>query len=412
MVLNVTKVNGSESSATLSGFFSMYVTEDVFTRIPLIEEFTGLRCSNCPLMSYYLDVALEEYADPYVYVAHHAGFADDDFTTDADKEILYLFGNKGTYNPAIMYDRTVLKGELLPVYGVTELSPAPYLAALSEVAACPAQAMVLVDVTRENGNVSCRVHGKVSKVMMRTGDDFYLSAYIVEDGIPEEKYPQEGLDVEGAPEDLSDRFAHNGVIRHNFCQDPAGDRLTPDGDGSFSVDFPQRAVPHDWVWDNCQVVAFVHKRDKENLRENYVLNAGSDRLNEIALGVNPVTVQQDNVLVSVDRDRRIRTSAPVRDLAVYDLQGRCRDGNSVLSWGLRHTQCQHVRPSLCEEDHCKMTAAQGCLPPIGYKGLWGLSFPKDVLYIRWVSQGSPYVKAMLRQGDCVTVSQDACFLRY
>lgn len=332
ITLHVTRVDGKPSSSTLDGTFNLHVSKDVFTRIPLIEEFTGLTCSNCPLMAYYLDKALEEYASPYVYVARHAGFSDDVFTTEADKQILYLFGG-ATYNPAIMYDRTAFEGNTTPVYGVTQLDAAPYLAAIHYMMSRPAQAKVVVEADDTDGKMACRVSGKVSRSMLSGGEDFYLSTYLIEDSISEERYPQAGLDIKDAPKDLHDRFAHNGVIRHIYSLRPEGDKLSFDDDANFSVSYAGIDLPADWDKNNCQVVAFVHKINKNNLKDNFVLNAGYQRLDNLS-SIGPEALADNKVNISVSPDHRIVASVPVRELSVYNAQGERIDASSRLSPGL------------------------------------------------------------------------------
>ena len=353
VTLRVTQVDGKDCPETMTSFFNLYVSEDVFRRIPLIEEFTGLRCPNCPLMAYYLDIALENYKAPYVYVAHHAGFLNDMFTTEVDNELLYLFGEGSTFNPAIMYDRTVLKGDLIPIKGITDMSPEPYLSALNEVKHYPAQAKVLVDVNKEGKNLTCRVHGKVSKSMLQTGEDFYLSTYIIEDKLPEERYPQQGLDVEDAPADLKDRFMHNGVIRKNLCTNVCGDKLIVNEDATYSVEYTFSNIPNEWIWDNCQVVAFVHKNNRNDLRDNIVLNAGSNKLNDAASGIIDYTTSHD-IIVFVNQDRKIETSEPVRELTIYSICGTRRGRHDVLVPGfyvIRFVDCDgntHTRKLFVE----------------------------------------------------------------
>jgi hypothetical protein len=73
----VSKFNGEAAQGGRPGLSTLYVTFDNFIRTPLIEEFTSQPCINCPQMAYFLEKALADYDQPYVYLAHHSGFADD-----------------------------------------------------------------------------------------------------------------------------------------------------------------------------------------------------------------------------------------------------------------------------------------------------------------------------------------------
>ena len=294
----VTKINGEEAQAGRPGITQLYVTCDNFIRTPLIEEFTSQRCINCPQMAYFLDKALEGYQGDYVYVAHHSGFVEDKFTTQPDREILYVFGGyENEYNPAIMYNRAILEGENQIIQGVRDMSPEPYEQALALAADMPAMA----EVNIENTDGQVTVSGRVARDLV--GTPLYLSCYLVEDGISTNNYPQLGLDDEDAPSDLKDVFRHNGVILHYFTTEAIGDLLTTEANGSYSITYPM-VEKAGFGGTSRRLVAFVHKVNKNNLYDTYVLNAAEKRLDS-----------EDGV-ASIDNGQLII------DNYVYDLSGR------------------------------------------------------------------------------------------
>ena len=269
----VVRINGQAAQAGRPGTTPLYVTYDDFQRTPLIEEFTSQRCVNCPQMAYFLEKALEEYGDNYVYVSHHSGFAEDVFTTQPDREVLYFFGGYANeYNPAIMYNRAILEGESQVIQGVRDMSPTPYLEALALASAMPAMAEVNV----EEGDGQVRVFGRVARDLV--DKPLYLSCYLVEDGISTDKYYQKGMDDADAPSDLKEVFHHNGIILHYFTQEAVGDRLSVNANGTYSVTYPA-VTKQGFGGTRRRLVAFVHKVDKSNLRENQVLNATQTLLN-------------------------------------------------------------------------------------------------------------------------------------
>ena len=305
----VTKVNGTEAQPGRSGTTKLFVTQDNFIRVPLIEEFTSLPCTNCPYMAYYLEKALEAYQKPYVYVAHHSGFKEDLFTTEPDRELTYVFGGyENEFNPAIMYNRAVFEGENGMIYHAASESDT-YLAAVSFAAEQPAAAEVKLSHTNDAVTISGRVaHDLVGKPL-------YISCYLVEDGISEERYPQEGMDDEGAPSDLKQVFRHNGVILHYFNQAAIGDVFTTDAEGHYSVTYPM--VKKEGYGGTAQrLVAIVHKVNKNDLRENEALNAAQEWLSGGPDGIRDV--KNESVKSEKWSD------------AVYDLSGRrIADSSSV-----------------------------------------------------------------------------------
>lgn len=333
--LNVTQVNGNPTQETATGQNKLYVTHDAFLRIPLVEEFTSQLCNNCPFMIYYLDQAMEEFPEPVLYVTHHIGYQKDAFTLPMEEELLYLFGSDYTYNPAVMYDRRVGKGEESPIYGASEASSAPYLAALTSAVEEPAMAEVLVDVDKTEDAISCHVHGRINSEMAASGTPLYLSVYLVENGLSAETYIQKGLDDEGAPADIKEKFKHNGIKRHVFNTQGIGDLLTVNADNTFSVEFPAVAWKSDWVWENCQVIAFVHKYNKEDITQNEVLNAGSNKLNHLVNGIDGVRADAaTKVCFKLGANGQLQANLPVESVQVYDLCGKNQSSAHRLGKGV------------------------------------------------------------------------------
>lgn len=314
--LKATKFNGQPAAESMSYTGQLYVMKDAFVRIPLVEEFTSQHCVNCPFMAYFLDEAMENHNGPLLYVSHHAGFATDRFTKKVDEELLYLFKNDGgTFNPAVMYDRRVEKGSVSPIVTAKVAETQPYDDALNAAASYPAMAQVYVDTeTTEDGKLQITVHGAINRSYYEEDIPVYLSCYLCETRIPvTAAYPQEGLDDPGAPADLPEKFHHNGIKRVVFNKEYLGDKLTitPTADDTyeFSVTYEPVAIDAKWNWDNCDIIAFCHLIDKDDMNYNYVLNAGSMRMNDYLANPNGIA--------------RILSDTPASAYTgLYDLAGR------------------------------------------------------------------------------------------
>lgn len=330
----VPEINGKTTCITPESRFTLHVTRDAFLRIPLIEEFTSQRCTNCPFMAYYLDIAMEETEYPHIYLSRHSGYLSDFFTIPEDDELTYLF-NGNTYNPAVMYDRTVFdEGAITPVISAKESSSQPYTDAITKAATTPALAKILVDSSIADGKASCRVYGRIANDIPTDG--LYLCAYLIENGIRAEGiYYQKGLDdaPDDAPDDLIDRFRHNGIIRASFHQNLLGDQLEVDPSSlTFDVTLPEADIKDDWRIENCETVAFICRVDKENIKGNYVLNAGGTRWNEAA-GTSEIAAQDSAPTVMVTPDRRIVAPDSSR-LDVFTVSGIKVDSSSPLPPGI------------------------------------------------------------------------------
>lgn len=317
--VNGTKTHGYTSTAHL------YITRDVFTRIPLIEEWTGQTCSNCPFMVYYLDRAREEFNRPHTYVAHHEGFAADKFTQPVDKDLLFMFGDpRNQRNPAVMYDRSFLPGETEVIFGAYEASTAPYLSKLIAAQHVPALAEVNVDVDGKN----VTVHGKVSTGSKTADGKVCISAYLIEDDInPLPDYPQLGVNanvVDDAPDDMVETFRHNGVIRANLTAISTGDKLEFDEEGNYSVEFTLPEYDAKWNVNNMHVISFIHRFDPKDLTDNYVLNSGDSKpFIPHESGIGELTAGKSQSLRAVRAlDGSIVVLTPVSKVEVYNAAGR------------------------------------------------------------------------------------------
>ena len=196
-------------------------------------------------------------------------------------------------------------------------------------------AEVLVDVEKSDTQISCRVHGRVNSEMAASGEPLYLSVYLVENGIPLDKYPQLGLDADGAPADIMERFKHNGVKRHVFNTVSTGDPLTLQADNTFSVDFAAANFSKAWNWDNCQVIAFVHKMNKDDMTKNEVLNAGSNKLNHLITGIQTVNNgASTDVRFSTNAGGTLQANVPLRRLQIHQLDGRSVSTDMPLNSGI------------------------------------------------------------------------------
>lgn len=333
--LTVPTVDGEEAQTVMPGTTWHYVTSDAFVRVPLVEEFTSQTCTACPFMAYFLDIAMEEHTlSDLVYVTHHSGYQKDSFTQPVDDELLFLFGpGQATFNPAVMYDRVVPVGEEVPVVSAKVAETEPYASALAQAAVRPAMASVNLSLQETEEGIGCHISGRLNSDMAASGLPIYISAYLVEDSISLEKYPQKGLDGDGAPADLLDRFKHNGVIRHNYCATATGDQLVLDADNNYSVDFAPVALAADWNRKNCRVAAFVHLLDRQKMRYNEVLNAAQVRLNAEASAIGHVEAPE-TLRVFVGNDGRLHTSAPVRSLQTFDAAGNLLPAGSRLQPGV------------------------------------------------------------------------------
>jgi hypothetical protein len=117
------------------------------------------------------------------------------------------------------------------------------------------------------------------------------------------------------PADLKEVFRHNGVILHHFNTQPAGDLLTVSATGAYDVYFP--AVEREgFGGTERRIVAFVHRMNTAELRDNEVLNAA-----QIYLTQTPVETPRSIVRPTTLFDLGGRPVAPRNLRSGIYLQG-------------------------------------------------------------------------------------------
>lgn len=102
-------VNAATEACSADNAFqtTAFFYPDNMERTLLIEEFTGMTCGNCPGGQRTLHAALTEAGYPYVQIMHHAGYAADFWSSDADFDYTMYYGSTSTYAPAAMINRVV-----------------------------------------------------------------------------------------------------------------------------------------------------------------------------------------------------------------------------------------------------------------------------------------------------------------
>ena len=78
-----------------------------FPRKFLLEQFTAQSCGNCPYGMLCIAEAMAQDSGQYIWVAHHYGFASDEYTISESRNISNLLGIQGA--PIVSLNRTKQK---------------------------------------------------------------------------------------------------------------------------------------------------------------------------------------------------------------------------------------------------------------------------------------------------------------
>lgn len=216
----------------------------------LIEEFTGVRCVNCPAGAAAIQALRDQHGERVVVLSIHAGFFSRpydesryDFQTTAGDRLLDLLGAPIGY-PSAVIDRKLFDGEndlqlgqgLWPGFVNQQLSEKP---------------AVRIDLAPAYEEGSRRLSVDVTIYVDREirEDDIRLSLALTENGIS---------DVQLAPSGKVVDYRHQHVLRAmitNTDGNPLREAFTPEAVISKRFEL---TLEDGWQAKNCHVVGFVH----------------------------------------------------------------------------------------------------------------------------------------------------------
>jgi len=228
------------------------VVEDTTTneiqRVVLLEEFTGVRCANCPAGAELAQQLADESGNRVIIISIHSSgafalpYADEiDFRTQQGDKIEAFLGKASGY-PSASINRKIFDDELTAI--VTSPSWSNYIN--SELAETPAVDIKL-NATLENGNIeaSCNLN-----FLKDISTDVKISVVVVEDDI---------ISPQNVNSTKIDDYVHQHVFRTMLT--PFDGELIAVGASSgdnFDKKFQLSQIPTDWVTGKLSIVAFVH----------------------------------------------------------------------------------------------------------------------------------------------------------
>ena len=231
--------------------------QDVPTSFPrkyLIEHFTGDQCGYCPYGMYsIMDYSAYYTTAPCVWVSHHYGYNNDEYTIPESAKIGSTCGVQGA--PSMAMNRTKVMGTTIafhPGY-LTEDGMPETIASKCDTTA---EASVIIDhtfnaATRE---LNVTVSGQVANT---TVTEYLLTVLIKENGlIGKQADYYWSWKTAGYKE-----FMHPCVVRDLLTVNQLGDTVKVENQ-AYSMTFTY-AVSDQWVAENCNVVAYITPLSKK-----------------------------------------------------------------------------------------------------------------------------------------------------
>ncbi len=216
----------------------------------LVEEFTGVRCVQCPGGSVELENLLDIHGDRLVVVSIHAGFFstpyDDgnDFRSD-EGEALNTFLDLPEGYPTATINRKLFDNE--SDLQLNRTSWGGYISAEKE-----GLANIVLDLSLnyDSGTRELVANTTIKPVETIT-ESVHLSVMVLESGV---------VGHQITPEGLQEEYVHKHVLRDMmtpFNGEPMSDELTV---GATIEKQHSMTLPDDWNSDKVDVIVFVHRQ--------------------------------------------------------------------------------------------------------------------------------------------------------
>lgn len=218
-----------------------------FPRKYLIEHFTGDQCGYCPAGMYSIMEYSANTTTPCIWVSHHYGFNNDEYTIPESAKIGSTCGVQGAPNMAM--NRTKIMGTAIafhPGYLVED----GMAETIADKCDTTAEASVVIEHTynAETRQLDVTVSGQVANTEVT---EYLLTVLIKENGlIGKQADYYWSWKTAGYKE-----FMHPCVVRDLLTVSQLGDTVKVENQ-AYSMTFTY-TVSEKWVAENCNVVAYI-----------------------------------------------------------------------------------------------------------------------------------------------------------
>ncbi len=215
----------------------------------LIEEFTGVRCVNCPAGAQAIEALLTQHGERLIAVSIHAGFFSPpypesryDFRTQAGTQILSLLGEPLGY-PTAVVNRKKFPGEFS-----AQLGQSKWPGYVQQELSLPLKVKLAIN---RNFNAATRELTADVTVFVEqtiTDPDVRLSVALLEDNV---------ADYQLTPAGKQSDYMHKHILR-GMLTNAEGNLLQEDlSAGNRFCKRYATTVPDAWKAADCKIVAFV-----------------------------------------------------------------------------------------------------------------------------------------------------------
>ncbi|WP_028897376.1 Omp28-related outer membrane protein [Prevotella sp. HUN102] len=257
----------------------------------LVEQFTAIGCTWCPLGSKFLQ-KLEDQRKDLAWIAIHCKMnVDDPMQTEKTVAIQELLN--ATSFPSASFDRMVIANSLVAGIGFDQKYYEELYKYFSQIFAQEEQqapAFVNIDLTanEKDNKLAINVKGTGVEGAAELLKNYSLYVYVTEDGIVERQLDN----GKWIPD-----YVHNNVFR-DCLTDVKGDNITWSGN-NFESKFTY-TIPAKYKAENMNVIAFVAPKlgDPSITVNNLVVNQTNKAKVVAATGIENATIGEENEIVA------------------------------------------------------------------------------------------------------------------
>ncbi len=220
----------------------------------LIEEFTGVRCVQCPAGSVEIENLLDVYGKRLVAVSIHAGFFSNPFTNSVQDlgvdqgEALNNFLDFPQGYPTAVIDRKLFSGE--DDLQLDRNSWGGYIAQELEV---EPEVSLKVELTYDSGTRGLSINTDILPLVDQTGE-IRISVMLIESDIE---------DVQLTPDGEIEDYIHRHVLRDMLTPFDGETITEPFTTGTTIKKTFSHTLPDVWVETNVEALVFIHKNGTE-----------------------------------------------------------------------------------------------------------------------------------------------------
>lgn len=217
----------------------------------IIEEFTGVRCVQCPAGSSAIQGLLADHGEQLVAVSIHAGdfsppypTSQYDFRTPEGNQLLTYLDEPFGY-PSASVDRKLFPGKIR-----LQLGQGDWAGSIASELQIPPKVRINIEPTFDVGTRKLTADVTLYVDQAITDPDVRLSIMITESEIHD-------LQIKPGSSTPVPDYTHRHVLRDmltNYAGDPITESLSSGAEVTKTFNF---TMPDDWKEENCEIVAIV-----------------------------------------------------------------------------------------------------------------------------------------------------------